>query len=151
MGKPFEQLKSRIAPASPLHISAANVLSPSIINVAMNSMALQQHSQPSLSHQNSQQQIDLNSLALLNNGASTSGPTSNLLTNGNMNSLLSLQQMLVQSGQLEAMNGLTNALNSLQQNGQNGQQQLLNALNGHQPPTTTAESETTGPKGFMMN
>lgn len=140
MLKPFEALKSRIAPASPLHINPnAMISSPasSIISTeaAMTNMAIQQS-------ENGQDHT-LDSMSLVNNlNGSAPGNANDLNLTSSLMSFLSgsthqqlLNQQNNQSSQLA--NGL-NALNHLQlQNGQHTQQEsLLNALAQQQQNTS---------------
>lgn len=133
MCKPFEALKQRIAPASPLHINP-NVMisSPSSIlstEVAMTNMVIRQQDSNSQDRQMESIQNNLSSLASSGLLGTLNGTSANItdnlnLTNSLMNFLNSTnhQQFSVTNQQ---SNGF-GALNHLQI--QNGQQNLLNAL-----------------------
>ncbi|KAI6176721.1 DNTTIP1-dimer domain-containing protein [Aphelenchoides bicaudatus] len=141
MCKPFEALKSRIAPASPLQINPNAMLSSpasSIVSTeaAMTQMAIQQQ-------ENGQDHsMDMSLINNLNGNAAGSGNDINLTS-----SLMSLlsgsnQQLLGQHNNQnnQLANGLS-ALNHLQlQNGQHPQQGLLNALAQQQQNTSNGNN-----------
>lgn len=139
MCKPFEALKSRIAPASPLHINpGAMISSPasSIISTeaAMTNMAIQ-HSENGHDHMDMSLINNLNGNPS-NNDLNLTSSLMSLLSGSNHQQLLGQQNN--QPNQLA--NGL-NALNRMQlQNGQHSQQGLLNALAQQQHNTSNGNN-----------
>ncbi|KAI6214833.1 DNTTIP1-dimer domain-containing protein [Aphelenchoides besseyi] len=137
MTRPFDSLKSRIAPASPLHIASNSMISgpiaqsqqmisPNVMNAAISGMVLHQPHATNNGNNNLSHQLSSN----VQNALGTVG-------NGNLNSslinLLSGELNQTQRSnpnpQLHNINGLNSALNNLQLPDQMAQSHVLNALN----------------------